>query len=99
MKEPAVLLISPTGNVRFWPSNFLGLAGAERFYSTTLALASSQKGGGERVTRVQLNTSFMAPEAIAGTSRGRLFRITVGRSAEDAQWSVNFREIGVRPAR
>lgn len=54
---------------------------------------------GEIVTTVQLVTELLLPEVIAGTSRGRLFRITIGRSSENGQWSINFKEIGGRPAR
>lgn len=36
--EPALLLISPSGSIRFWSSIFLGLAGADRFVEEKLTL-------------------------------------------------------------
>jgi hypothetical protein len=50
--EPALLLISPSGSIRFWSSIFLGLAGADRFVQHVIALTGRGRDG-ETITRAQ----------------------------------------------
>ena len=128
--EPALLLISNNGTIRFWPSIFLGLAGADRFVQQDMTLFGRGKDA-ESIVRAQplipalsLSTNKagvqgMAPslrgamyssltsqptaitnsEIIAGTSKGRIFRIAVSRRGDGGNWSVDIKQIQDRPTK
>jgi hypothetical protein len=50
--EPALLLTSPSGSIRFWSSIFLGLAGADRFVQHDITLIGRGRDA-ETITRAQ----------------------------------------------
>lgn len=50
--EPALLLVSPTGHFRFWPSIYLGLSGADRFVEETLPLAKAHSSKQEEIITI-----------------------------------------------
>ncbi|TFK55057.1 hypothetical protein OE88DRAFT_1674600 [Heliocybe sulcata] len=68
-REPGLILISSSGETRFWDSIASGLAGGEHFVSIQLGLST-----GETVTTL---TRADAVTYIASTSIGRLLRLTV----------------------
>jgi nuclear pore complex protein Nup133 len=54
-REPGLILVSSSGEVRFWDSIGTGLAGAERFSTTRIALAENESVNGvERVVASHL---------------------------------------------
>ncbi|KIM24888.1 hypothetical protein M408DRAFT_331557 [Serendipita vermifera MAFF 305830] len=98
--EPALLLISPSGSMRFWSSIFLGLSGADRFVEEKLTL--SRKGVTQEMvtmaravvpsTRRSLQAA-VHPDIIAGTSKGHLFRIAISRKGDSGDWSISTRQV------
>ncbi|EPQ58276.1 hypothetical protein GLOTRDRAFT_57100 [Gloeophyllum trabeum ATCC 11539] len=71
-REPGLILIASSGEIRFWDSIAIGLAGGEHYVSIQLKLAS-----GETVTTL---TRSDAVTYVASTSSGRLLRLTVTSS-------------------
>ncbi|KZV86547.1 hypothetical protein EXIGLDRAFT_840672 [Exidia glandulosa HHB12029] len=69
LREPGLILISQTGELRFWESIGVGLSGAEGFVSNQLMLQS-----GEQVVALHRCDHLLY---VASTSAGRLFRIAV----------------------
>ncbi|CCA67372.1 hypothetical protein PIIN_01203 [Serendipita indica DSM 11827] len=103
--EPALILVSPTGYVRFWTSIFHGLAGGDRFIEAKLPIykresISAAEGLLPTLThpKNRYTQGLTNPEVVAGTSSGRLFRISVIRKG-DGDWSISFKEIVVKPQR
>ncbi|THH33962.1 hypothetical protein EUX98_g282 [Antrodiella citrinella] len=68
-REPGLILVTPGGNVRFWDSLGIGLAGGDHFTPLSLELVDE-----ERVTTL---TRADTQTYIASTSAGRLFRLTL----------------------
>ncbi|TFY77168.1 hypothetical protein EWM64_g6840, partial [Hericium alpestre] len=71
-REPGLILISASGDIRFWDSISIGLAGGEHFQKTQLELEA-----GENVTSL---TRSDPQTYIASTSKGRLFRLALTSS-------------------
>ncbi|KAI0054126.1 hypothetical protein FA95DRAFT_1530133 [Auriscalpium vulgare] len=71
-REPGLILLSSSGEIRFWDSIGIGLAGGEHFNKTQLELES-----GETATSL---TRSDPQTYIASTSRGRMFRLTLTSS-------------------
>ncbi|KXN86872.1 hypothetical protein AN958_09467 [Leucoagaricus sp. SymC.cos] len=68
-REPGLILVSPSGQIRFWESISIGLAGGENFSTMNLDLAEDE-----------YVTNFVRADAqtfIATTSSGHLFRLTL----------------------
>lgn len=55
-REPGLILVSSSGEVRFWDSIGTGLAGAERFSTTRIALSENETVNG--LERVDVSTVF-----------------------------------------
>ncbi|KDQ60778.1 hypothetical protein JAAARDRAFT_190924 [Jaapia argillacea MUCL 33604] len=72
VREPGLILVSPGGEVRFWDSIAMGLAGGEHYNATLLELDS-----GESVTTLTRSDAFTY---VVSTSTGRLLRLTVTSS-------------------
>ena len=87
MSEPALILVSPTGQVRFWPSIFLGLAGGDKFTAATLPFQPDEN------TSASARVGFNG--AIIGSSRGRAFRISVTRKV-DGEYTLTVSQIGAQ---
>jgi hypothetical protein len=73
--------------VRFWPSIFLGLAGGDKFTSTTLPFQSNENTSAS--ARVGSNG------AIVGSSQGRAFRVSVTRTI-DGEYALTVSQLGVQ---
>ncbi|TDL24789.1 hypothetical protein BD410DRAFT_813702 [Rickenella mellea] len=72
-REPALVLLSPAGELRFWDSIGLGLTGGEHTDSSQLELVSSE-----------IITSLTRAEAqtfITSTTHGRLFLLSVSSTS------------------
>lgn len=101
--------MSSSGTIHFWPSIYLGLAGAEKYVSAELPFEQGGDSGeswdkGETVTRAERVLSFGAGAGagviVVGSSTGRLFKIAFGRRiGEDGRWEISVNEFGVRPSR
>jgi len=87
ISEPALILVSPTGKVRFWPSIFLGLAGGDKFTAVTLPFQSNENTSAS--ARVGFNS------AIIGSSQGRAFRVSVTRKA-DGEYTLTVSQLGAQ---
>jgi hypothetical protein len=87
VSEPALILVSPTGQVRFWPSIFLGLAGGDKFTATTLPFQPNEN------TSASARVGFNG--AIVGSSRGRTFRVSVSRKI-DGEYTLIVSQLGVQ---
>ncbi|KII88453.1 hypothetical protein PLICRDRAFT_110437 [Plicaturopsis crispa FD-325 SS-3] len=73
-REPGLILISLEGEVRFWDSIGIGLAGGDHYVSSWLGLST---GDSETVT----NLTRANPQTfVATTSTGRIFRLTLTSS-------------------
>ncbi|KAI0957243.1 hypothetical protein AcW1_005700 [Taiwanofungus camphoratus] len=68
-REPGLIISSPTGQIRFWDSLGMGLAGGDKF-----ALSSLELDEGENVTTL---TRSDPKTYIVSTSKGRLFRLVL----------------------
>lgn len=68
-REPGLILLSNSGEIRFWDSIGIGLAGGDRFSTTQLELEP-----GESTTSL---TRSDPQTYVASTSSGRLFRFTL----------------------
>ncbi|THH17812.1 hypothetical protein EW146_g3080 [Bondarzewia mesenterica] len=68
-REPGLVLLSPSGEIRCWDSIGIGLAGGEHYSKIQLELEA-----GENTTSL---TRSDPQTYIASTSRGRLFRFTL----------------------
>ncbi|KAI0362165.1 hypothetical protein OH77DRAFT_1515456 [Trametes cingulata] len=80
-REPGLIICSNVGQIRFWDSIGMGLAGGDNFSFSTLGLEE-----GENVTslvRADLQTF------IASTTTGRLFRLVVTSSGGKYHLSVH----------
>ncbi|KAH7107498.1 Non-repetitive/WGA-negative nucleoporin C-terminal-domain-containing protein [Auriculariales sp. MPI-PUGE-AT-0066] len=69
MREPGLMLISKTGELRFWESIGVGLSGAEGFTTTKLTLLPE-----EEILELQHCDHLLY---VATTSAGRVFRLAV----------------------
>jgi len=87
ISEPALILVSPTGQVRFWPSIFLGLAGGDKFTAATLPFQPDEN------TSASARVGFNG--AIIGSSRGRAFRISVTRKI-DGEHTLTVSQLGAQ---
>ncbi|KAH7921734.1 hypothetical protein BV22DRAFT_1095926 [Leucogyrophana mollusca] len=72
-REPGLILLAPTGQLRFWVAIGIGLAGGDHFFSTSLDLLQNEYVS----TLVRANPQTY----IASTSTGRLFRLTITSAA------------------
>ncbi|QRW15198.1 non-repetitive/WGA-negative nucleoporin carboxy-terminal protein [Ceratobasidium sp. AG-Ba] len=68
-REPGLIMVSSTGEIRLWESINAGLAGAEQFYSNSVPLSSSE----------HVSTMYRSEAAfyILGTTSGRLLRMAL----------------------
>lgn len=87
ISEPALILVSPTGQVRFWPSIFLGLAGGDKFTAATLPFQLNEN------TSASARVGFNG--AIIGSSRGRAFRVSVTRKT-DGEYTLAVSQLGAQ---
>ncbi|KAF9013861.1 hypothetical protein BDQ17DRAFT_1320576 [Cyathus striatus] len=70
-REPGLILVSPSGEVRFWDSIGIGLAGGEHYVTTHLAL---KEEAGEQVNNLVRSD---AQTFVVSTTGGNLFRLTL----------------------
>ncbi|TFY72665.1 hypothetical protein EVG20_g323 [Dentipellis fragilis] len=68
-REPGLVLVSSSGEIRFWDSISIGLAGGEPFSRSQLELEAGETASS--LSRSDLQTY------ISSTSKGRLFRLTL----------------------
>ncbi|KAI0831351.1 hypothetical protein BC628DRAFT_1311430 [Trametes gibbosa] len=83
-REPGLIVCSNIGQVRFWDSIGMGLAGGDNFSSSLLPLAQS-----ENVTNLVRADS---QTFIASTTAGRLFRLVVTSSG--GKYHLSFHPFG-----
>ncbi|KAG6334835.1 hypothetical protein ID866_4257 [Astraeus odoratus] len=74
--EPGLILVSPTGSARFWPSISSGLAGGGGFESVDVPLDVSDEYI-SYFTRVDQPGAAGAYYYLAATSMGRIFRLMI----------------------
>jgi nuclear pore complex protein Nup133 len=92
-REPGLILLSVKGEIKFWDSIGIGLAGGEHYSSTFLDLVGSEYISNfiradvsrlhpsEVLKLIRSSMSFSQPQTyIATTSSGRLFRLTLTSS-------------------
>ncbi|KAI0322245.1 Non-repetitive/WGA-negative nucleoporin C-terminal-domain-containing protein [Amylostereum chailletii] len=72
IREPGLILLSVSGEIRFWDSIGIGLAGGEHYFKTSLGLDAGESA--TSLTRSDPQTY------IASTSQGRLFRLSLTSS-------------------
>ncbi|KAI0065375.1 hypothetical protein BV25DRAFT_1880143 [Artomyces pyxidatus] len=71
-REPGLILVSPSGELRFWDSIGIGLAGGDHYSKAQLELESGETA--TSLTRADPQTY------VASTSQGRMFRLTLTSS-------------------
>ncbi|GAA5844336.1 hypothetical protein JCM5353_008463 [Sporobolomyces roseus] len=86
-REPGLLVLSPTGQLRLWESVSLSLSGVERFKSTSLPLQES-----EMIRSLQL----LSPTSyLASTSSSRIFVVTINSISGRTELSTRVLEKSV----
>ncbi|KAI6103387.1 hypothetical protein F5141DRAFT_205422 [Pisolithus sp. B1] len=77
--EPGLILVSPTGVARFWPSISSGLSGGGAFESVQIPLDVAEDEYVSRLTRIDQPAG--AYGYLAATSTGRIFRLVITSQA------------------
>ncbi|KAG9318812.1 Non-repetitive/WGA-negative nucleoporin C-terminal-domain-containing protein [Chiua virens] len=75
--EPGLILVSPTGATRFWPSISSGLSGGSTFEAVYLPLDATKEEYVSCVVRTKLGSLGGAYAYLAATSIGRIFRLGI----------------------